>query len=212
MAKPKPKIITNSRRKRRVKEFVDKDHEVMDRYYELVTEEKDREKVLGGMWKLIKKDSDFYDPYLIVAEFLEDEEEFDKAKSLRFQAYSRALARIVDFKGRYPETLKWGWLENRHIIRAIYNWAILLWEERNNQEALDIFRRLLRSNPNDNTGCRFDILSIKMNLPSSFLVDKFGNGKYGGLDGLKVSEWFDKNSKRFPEEFGWWFKEMERRF
>ncbi|MBI4029547.1 MAG: hypothetical protein HY376_04250 [Candidatus Blackburnbacteria bacterium] len=57
---------------------------------------------------------------------------------------------IVDGKGDYPVELSWGWLENRHIIRAIGNWGRKLWEEGKSEGALDVFRRLLAANPNDN--------------------------------------------------------------
>jgi hypothetical protein len=25
-----------------------------------------------------------------------------------------------------------------------------------------------------------------------------------GYDAMKMADWFDTNSRRFPEEFGWW--------
>lgn len=49
------KIIVNPKRKKRIKELVDKNHEVMDRFYELATEEEDEGKKVRGMLKLIKE-------------------------------------------------------------------------------------------------------------------------------------------------------------
>lgn len=62
------------------------------------------------------------------------------------------------------DILEWGWLENRHIIRTILNKAISLWENNHMDEALNLFRNLLKTNPNDNVGARYYILAIRMNM------------------------------------------------
>lgn len=36
-------------------------------------------------------------------------------------------------------------------------------------------------------------------------------GRPGYLDGFKVAEWFEKHSKEFPDEFGWWLKAVKEK-
>jgi hypothetical protein len=75
-------------------------------------------------------------------------------------------------------------------------------------EALEIFRSLLRTNPNDNIGARYCILAIRMGLgpdyEGRFLVEP------GFIDAEEISRWFEKHSRKFPDEFGWWWKEIEK--
>lgn len=200
--------IVNPKRKTRIKEFRDKDHGVvMDRYYEMLNEQELDNKTATEMLLLTKEDPDFYDPYLVTAEYLESQGQYEESKKLARTAYERAVKRIVDDKGNFPKFLPWGYLENRHIIRAIGNQARTLWEEGDSDGALNIFKKLLEANPNDNTGCRFDILAIKLGLKPNFLEKAFSApGQKGMLDAGRVENWFEQNVNRFPEEFKTWFE------
>jgi len=77
-----------------------------------------------------------------------------EAEVILDEAYRRALALITDEKGNWPDSLPWGWLENRHIIRTLVNKAVSLWDQGKTDEALEMFRKLLRTNPSDNAGVR----------------------------------------------------------
>lgn len=205
-------MITNPHRKKRIKEFMDKNHKVMDRFYELLDSNVTRDQLKEEMKKFIKQDPFFFDPYLVLADTLYHEKKIKQADGLIEEAYYKAIWTIVDYKGNWPEETAWGWLENRHIMRAISRYAYRIWEEGRSDEALDIFRKLLKSSPNDNLGIRYAILAIRLRLDSDwdFKFLAKDKGQVLGLDAGKVDSWFDKNSKKFPEEFGWWFKEMEK--
>ena len=121
--------ITNPRRKTRIKDFMDKNRKVGLKYYDLLEQEPNQKKLLSEMKKLIVIDPDFYDPYLVASDILE-KDGFDKeAKALMKLGYEKAMKRIVDCHGNFPETLFWGYLENRHIIRIIDAWAYWLWDD-----------------------------------------------------------------------------------
>lgn len=202
--------VTNPRRKKQIDEFVDKDHEVMDRYYELMDDRELDEGTVKEMFKLMVIDPDFYDSYGVISEFFERNGNTQQAKELVYDAYVRATKRIVDCKGNYPRVMHWGFMENRHIIRAIGRWAEVCWQEGKTIEAIDIFRKLFRANPHDNTGARFSILAIRMGLPVDYLESHFAvKDQPEYLDSTKVESWFDKNRIKFPEEFGWWFIFLE---
>lgn len=151
-------IVTDNQR-----QFFDKDRPVMDAYYDICERfdgrrTKSIKKQLKGM---IEKDPDFLDPYLMLYYMLLAEGDTVGAKKELDTAYERALNLITDEEGRWPDVLRWVWLENRHIIRTVLNKAIWLWIEWDLEGALDLFRRLLRSNPVDNVGARNYIMAIQ---------------------------------------------------
>jgi len=201
--------ICNKNRKRQMAEFIDKNREVMYRYYEITEDKLSDEQLIAEMKKLIECDKDFYDPYLVISDVLLWQGKKSEAQIFCKEAYQRAVDWIADSKGRWPKFMPWGFLENRHLMRALEYYADVRWEEKNIDEALDIYRRLLRLNPNDNQGARYNILAIRMGLgyeewDKPFEVKE--NGEAIGLDAFKVSKWFHKNAKKFPDEFEWFFQ------
>lgn len=202
--------ITNPRRIKQIREFWDIDRNVSGRYYDLLDRNLSRRKLKEEMQGLIQEDPDFYDTYIIVADILEDEGKAEEARKLLYTAYERAVLRIVDKEGNFPKRIEWGWLDNRHLVRAIDRWARELWEDGKTEEALDIFREVLHSNLNDNIGARHDILAIRLGLGPNYEQKFVAKGMDGYLDAFKLSEWFHEHSKEFPDEFGWWFKAVEK--
>ena len=134
-----------------------------------------------------------------------------KANKILKTACQNAIVRISDKHGNFPKSLPWLWLENRHIIRAINAWATELWELERIQEALEIFRKLLKSNPNDNIGARYSILAIRLDLEPDYEIKFEIKDMPGYMDASKVIKWFEKESKKFTDEFDWWYKEMKKR-
>jgi len=187
-------------------EFVDSDHEVMTEFYDLteVLEQPGKEaQVRKRLERLIVEDPDYFDTYLMLADFIEEDGDKEQADGLRETAYQRALARIVNKKGEWPKSLEWGWLENRHIIRALQDRALRYWKDGDTNAALELFRKLLRSNPHDNIGARNYILAIRLGETLEQHEKQFEvDGDY--LDAKKMWDWFEKNSALFPDEFGWW--------
>lgn len=139
---------------------------------------------------------------------LQDVGNLQEAVAMLNVAYERALDLITDDQGRWPDKLEWGWLENRHIIRSILNKAIFLWGKGKTEEALDLFRKLLDTNPVDNVGARLYILAIRMGMSLEEFEDRFNKGGYYDSE---VMEWFDENYERFLDEFDQWEKMVEER-
>jgi len=190
------------------REYIDKDREVMTEYYDLQEEYSGS----GGktlkrkLRRLIEKDADFLDSYLVLCEILEDEGNYTEAEGMLDKAYDRAMKLILDRNGEWPDILMWGFLENRHIIRTILNKAISFWMKEQTDEALEIFRNLLKTNPGDNVGARYFLLAIKMGMSFDEHEDRFNKGGYYDLD---VNKWFNEHNPKFPQEFDEWRKEVE---
>ena len=205
-------MITNPRRKKRIEEFVDKNHKAMSEYYDLLESATSDAQMKRGMKKMIEIDPDFYDPYLVVADLEIEGGNNKKGCELIQEAYERAVKRIADVKGDWPEQMPWGWLENRHLMRILERQAVVLWERGETKEALDIFRRLLRANPGDNQGARHSILALRLGLGTDWYAPfEVKEGPMAGeaIDARATSEWFEENAKKFPEEFDWWYDALK---
>lgn len=194
---------------KRLREYLDKDHEVMDAYYDLSERYNGRnaKSIKRQLTKLIEEDPDFLDSYLLLYNILQNEDNLLEAEKILDDAYERALKLITDKKGNWPDILEWGWLENRHIIRTILNKAISLWQYNERTAALELFRKLLRTNPGDNVGARDFILAVRMNMSFKEFEDRFDKGGYYDTE---LTDWFDENYQKFPDEFGWWEKAVEK--
>ncbi|GLI54122.1 hypothetical protein [Thermodesulfovibrio yellowstonii] len=192
------------------REFYDKrDHsKAIAKYYDLLDRYNgtNAKSIKNQLTRLIRKDPYFLDSYLLLYEVLRDEEAFEEAEKVLDEAYKKALEMITDKNGKWPNVLEWGWLENRHIIRTILNKAISLWESNQIDDALNLFRNLLRTNPNDNIGARYYILAITMKISLSEFEKRFDRG---GFYDNELPQWFEKNYKKFPDEFGWWEKAIK---
>src|SRR5579864_4754696 len=100
--------IVNKKRKKRINEFIDKDHEVMHEYYEICNRDISYKQMLNEMYRLMKVDEDFYDSYLTASEILFSTGKEKEGEAILQEAYHRALLTIVDAEGRWPKVMDWG--------------------------------------------------------------------------------------------------------
>ena len=193
-------------------EFVDEAdrYDVQTAYWDfLESEEEDLKKAIKTLKNLIKKDPNFFDPYVTLSEYYEyagdDMESFNILK----EGYERAMKMVIH-KGRFPDVLSWLFTENRHIIRMMYNYALKMWEIGEKDEALRVMQQLLASNPNDNIGARYAIVAILEGYEDIYSWEELFESENGyGLDAFAVDEWFEKHAKKYPEEIGWWFEMIQ---
>jgi len=184
------------------REYVDERHKGSERFYYACEKYEGNPQALAKiMRKLIREDLDYFDPYLTLHGMYCGTERKKDAESILEEAYNRALKKITGEKGEWPETMEWIYLENRHIIRTILNKAISLWDKGENEEALDLLRKLLKTNPDENIGARNYILAIRTGMTHAGFENKFDKG---GCYDSTLYDWFDKNHKKYPDEFGWW--------
>ncbi len=184
-------------------EFVDRDHAVMDEYYTIFDEHLTQKEVHDLMYKLIKKDPDFFDTYLVLVDMLFEDGKPEEAAQLLREAYERALLCILDEQGNWPKFIRWGFIGNRHILRTFERYAKYCWEQGKVNEALSLYRKILKVNLQDNTGARYAILALRLGLKSDEWEKPFEvPGNPDALDASKMSRWFADYVPKFPEEFG----------
>ena len=196
----------NPHRHKPIKKFMDKPREMSERYFAFLEEAETADLSVDSMIRKLKHmidaDPDFLDPYLYLAELYYEDKKSYLYANIIYDAYLRAVNMVADKSGNYPKELPWGWIENRHIVRTLSNFALLQWEQGDVRLALEIYRKLLASHINDNIGARYAILALRLgynpDYEALFLPD---TEPAIDLDVVKSMKWFDRHSKQFPEEF-----------
>ena len=185
-------------------EFVDHERPVRQKFQALSNndENTDLNDVQKSLQNLIQEDPDFLEPYLVLDEIYTETGDSDKSATVTETAFRRAISLITNKEGDWPDRLPWV-PENQHIIRTLLHKAISDWEQRRWDEALDLLRFLLITNPNDNIAARNYILAIRMGFTFPGFEDRFNMGGYYNQE---LTEWFEEHVHRFPDEFDWWLK------
>jgi len=191
-------------------EFIDEDRfEVNEMYFDFLESpvQNDIKKSIKALKAMIKKDKNFFDPYITLHEYYLMKRDFKKAIKTMEDAYHRAMD-LIEHKGSFPDTLRWGFIENRHIIRMLFNFAMFLWaNSEEKKEALRIFTQLLKSNPNDNIGARYSIVAILEGFGSQEEYEEQFESKNGmGLEYEALEKWFYESAQKHMDVIGWWFE------
>ena len=85
-------------------------------------------------------------------------------------AYNETVKKFL----KWPRRMLWGEIDNRAYMRAIQYRAELYADEGDMEKAVEMYRLLLRLNPNDNQGVRYTLA-----------------GLYAGVSGKKINKMFD---------------------
>jgi len=190
-----------------VYEFIDKDRfKVNKMYWEFIESEdaEDIEKSISILKNIIKKDPDYFDPYITLHEYYLENTEPDKAIVVLVEGYDRAMDLIM-LDGEFPDELLWGFLENRHIVRMIFNYALLMWRLEDTERAVSLMLQLLRSNPGDNIGARYYIVAILEGFESEEAFEAgFMEDGEEYIDWQKQEGWFQEKIVKHKRVLGWW--------
>ncbi|MDI6400810.1 hypothetical protein QLX67_02295 [Balneolaceae bacterium ANBcel3] len=187
------------------KEFIDQNRPAEIEYHELLdlADTLEVPSFVQMLEQVMKADPYFMDSHLLMIELLNEGGQEKKAQRLLDEAFSRSIELITDKNKNWPKRLSWGFTENRHIIRMIFNKATDLWHQKDTEPALELLRNLLKSNPNDNIGARYYILAIRMGIDFQKFENRFNkNGYYDD----ELIRWFDKHAISYPNEFDTWFQ------
>jgi tetratricopeptide (TPR) repeat protein len=187
-------------------EFIDKDRfKVNEMYWDFLDSDivNDPKKSIKKLKEIIKKDPDFFDPYVTLHEYYFSEERTQDAFAILSIGYDRAM-KLISKTGRFPTEMLWGFTENRHIMRVMFAYATLVWLVDDKKQALDIMLMLLHLNPNDNIGARYYIVALLENFDCAEDVDEMFEEKFG-MDAIKIEKWFHEKAQKHQDVLGWWF-------
>ncbi|WP_456470121.1 IS1096 element passenger TnpR family protein [Caminibacter sp.] len=146
----------------------------------------------------IKRNPKCFEVYLDLYFLLLQKGEIKEAYKLLEKGYKKIDKMFIDEFGEWPDVMEWGWMENRPIIRLLVNYGIYLWKMERTDESLNLFKKLLEMNPNDNPGVRYFILAIKEGMSFQEFDNKFNKGGYYTVE---IDEWFEKNYLKYKEDF-----------
>lgn len=96
-----------------------------------------------------------------------------------FESAYAAFAETKRVFPKWPKKLLWGYLENRPYLRAMQCQAEILEEVGKKEEAIELYRLLLKLNPNDNQGVRYVLAGI-----------------YAGISGDEINTMNDAGNKK----------------
>ncbi len=98
-----------------------------------------------------------------------------KAEECIKNAYNETVKKFP----KWPKEMLWGDMDNRAYMRAIQYQADLYADEEEKAKAIELYRLLLRLNPNDNQGVRYTL-----------------SGLYAGISGEKINKMFDEGNAK----------------
>ncbi|MCL5010640.1 MAG: hypothetical protein M1127_00275 [Patescibacteria group bacterium] len=148
-------------------------------YYEamdiLGSDRKGTKKALELLLEALNLDPDFVQTYIgfvYVYEVLDKDEEVREYVRQAFEKTQKKFS-------KWPKSMSWGDLDNRAYMRAIQFMAEDLEDTGDKDGAVELYRLLLKMNPNDNQGVRYVLA-----------------GLYAGLTGKEVNKMFDEGNKK----------------
>lgn len=126
----------------------------------------------------LKLDEDYVQTHLGLAYVYRSSGQKKKEEEHIKLAYKNTVKKFPE----WPKRMIWGMIENRAYMRAIQSRAELFVDEGEQDKGIELYRLLLKMNPNDNQGIRY-VLS----------------GVYAGISGDEVNAMFDEGN----EEQNW---------
>lgn len=164
---------------------------VLEKYYDFLDERNEYSNESEELYLkyLISLNNYVYDTYVLLMELYFKNNELEKGIEIINLGYSRLMKK--EFNNKFPKQLDYLELENRSIYRLIYNYADMLWFVEENEKALNIFKKLLKINPNDNLGVRYSICGMLEGYSSSRHV--------WNENSQIISNWYNDKVKKYLE-------------
>lgn len=125
--------------------------------------------------KALEIDPDYVQTHVGFASVYGAFQDKKKAREHIVRAYECALKKFPV----WPKRMEWGDIDNRAYMRAIQWRADLYADDGEKEKAVELYRLLLKSNPNDNQGVRYTLA-----------------GLYAGINGEKINQMFDEGNEK----------------
>lgn len=95
-----------------------------------------------------------------------------KSEEYVLRAFEETLKRFPT----WPRRLEWGFMENRRFLRAVQWRADMLLGSGEREGAIELYRLLLKLNPNDNQGVRYTTAGVYAGIAPEDVRDMFDEG------------------------------------
>jgi len=183
-----------------MREFIDVPHQIsteFDTLFDKVDNEKMNDADCDTLRTFIDVDPDYFEPYVLLASYYLEHDNDDECKEIILTGYERAMKRILDDTGRWPDRMEIRHDENVHVHEILTARGTWLWANDQAGAALDLFRNLLRVDPHGDVDASVYILAIRMGYTMEAFGEEFGDGPFTD----EVIEWFAEENVKFPDEF-----------
>lgn len=158
--------------------YSDREPNINDYYYDAM-------ELLGGGKREIKEalrlldialkmDEDYVQTYIGFICAYGATGDMKKREEVMKIAYEKTLKKFP----KWPKRMEWGDMINRAYMRAIQYMGELYWDNGKKEKAIELFRLLLKLNPGDNQGVRYEIAAL-----------------YAGLTGNDVNRMTDEGNQ-----------------
>ena len=162
----------------------------------------DDKKYIIALNRCIDIDPFFVDTYHFLADYYEENDREEEAWEYVADSFNRTIEYITR-DGERPDLLETSYIGNRHLIRSLMRYAYCCWERGDTASAIEEYRYLLHADPEDTGENRFDLLALAL----GWSAQKFNEFSDNSDDDI-VRRWFAENSKKFPELFDRWKREV----
>ena len=116
---------------------------------------------------LLEKDLRCLDAHAHLGNFAFDRWPKDAMRHYEAGVCIGELSLGASFAGALP----WSFIDNRPFLRCLNGYGLCLWRLGRFQEAAEVFERLLRFNPDDKQGARFNLKAVRSGEPWEALVE-----------------------------------------
>lgn len=123
----------------------------------------------------LKFDEDYVQTHVGLAHLYRNSGQKKKEKQHIELAFENTLKRFP----KLPDSMIWGQIENRAYLRAIHLRADLFIDDGEQDKGIEMYRLLLKLNPNDNQGVRYLLAGV-----------------YAGIDGNEVDSMIDEGNEK----------------
>lgn len=150
--------------------------------------------VMQYLINLTEKAVDFlpgYEQALIMIDSLEPDKDLRELKTDLETRYFEACDRITEKEDVFNKVVLWVFMENRPLIRGLYNKANRLWEQGGIDQAHELFSKILKTNESDNIGARYAVKATEEKMRLIEFERRFTfSDESGTFYKPELEEWF----------------------
>jgi tetratricopeptide (TPR) repeat protein len=89
---------------------------------------------------------------------------------------SKGYERLLKQFPKWPKEMRWGIMNNRQYLRIMGFKALNYYNEGKNSKAIELYRLILKLNPYDNQGVRYELAAIYAGIDPNEVEDLFAEG------------------------------------
>jgi len=107
------------------------------------------------------------------------------------QRWVEACERIAQKEDVFNKRVLWGWQENRPLIRGLYLGAERLWKNGQFELANKHFKKILKTNPDDNIGARYAVKATEEEMSYEEYSERFTfEDNFGTFYNNELWKWY----------------------